>query len=421
MRNPENLFELSPDFCLFNKVCVIEQNENFICFGIVDEKNEGLVDKIKRAVKLFFNDEKLECIFKAIDEKELQTRVARFYGQNIENEANGFEEKNTDEETNVCIMLLDSLIEEAVKRNVTDIHIEENKVRFRENGFLLDACALSPGKSKILIRRVKVLSKINVMESRCAQDGQFVWSSGERKVFIRVSCLPVLSSGEENDSENIVLRLLDPFRIPLRLPCLGFNEKQCSIIERISALKSGLVLICGPTGSGKSTTAASILKYIEETNHNKKIITVEDPPEYIMKGINQILIGETTNLDFETALRYIFRHDPDVIYIGEIRDKSSALTAVQASLTGHLVFATLHTDGFYESLLRMQDLGIEKEKIIHITKGIIVQQLEYKKIHKKLFPFLKAKVLECNGNFERKIFEETNYLNIKKIMEALAV
>ena len=207
------------------------------------------------------------------------------------------------------------------------------------------------------IQRIKFLAGMNVLEKRRSQDGHFVYGETE-PVFVRVSTAGVVGSKNIESEESIVIRLLDTKRLPLSMEKLGFNKSQLVKIKELSSNPNGLIIICGPTGAGKSTTAASLLLELEEIrNSSVKIISLEDPPEYIIPGVTQIQIDEKSGNSFSDALMHIFRQDPDVLMIGEIRDENSAAVAVRAALTGHLVIATLHTSTAAGVILRLENLG----------------------------------------------------------------
>lgn len=398
-------FELSVPYCLHNKVCVLENSEKKVRFGLVDEKNQKLKNQLENSVRRFYQiDEKNIfdfCRFEKIGEDELKKYVSFSYGGSEKNEIAETSEnsgkiekfksgnfcvktKNDFSVENAAALLLDSLIEQACSFGATDIHIEENLVRFRVNGFLEKICALSFEKGRELVRRVKVLSKLDLMETRRAQDGQFV-HKGSCQVFVRVSCVPAVSrfawqnsKTDEENSENLVLRLLDVGKRPLELEKLGFSESQCAVLRRLVNHNDGLILICGATGSGKSTTAASLLLEIEKIwQGRKKIVSIEDPPEYVLENVTQIKVDENFGMSFSDSLRFVFRQDPDVIFIGEIRDEISAKTAVQASITGHLVFATVHAGGIEECVLRIKELGAEISLLKATVRGIVFQRLDF--------------------------------------------
>ncbi|MBQ0051611.1 MAG: Flp pilus assembly complex ATPase component TadA [Treponema sp.] len=384
------MFELSVSFSLFNKVCVLECCEALVVFGMVDPEDEVVKERLKKAVRAWYgqkNDgenvpsgDEL-CLFEKVSEEELKKYISFKYGEESGEGEEFSRTRNGGSEEKAAVLLLNSLLTHACKSGATDIHIEEKLVRFRINGVLQKVCELSSEKSGELARRIKLLSKLDVMESRKGQDGQFVFE-GETIVYVRVSCVPVVSgtvarSGETLESESIVLRLLDVNRVPLSLEKLGFSEEQCRELRKISRMKNGLVLLCGATGSGKSTTAASILsEIVSEEDLKRKIITIEDPPEYVLDGVTQIKVHREVGLGFSEALRLVFRQDPDVIFVGEIRDAESAETVVQAAGTGHLVFATVHASGIREAVFRLKNLGANLEEFSGVLRAIVYQELD---------------------------------------------
>ncbi|MBB5225628.1 hypothetical protein DYE50_07025 [Treponema ruminis] len=365
-------FDLSVNFSLHNGAVVLESEENLVKIGLTDISNMELRKKLVKSVESFFASQgkkpesEIFCDFIPIDEGQLKHEISLRYGESER-------ENERLNEASEATMLLDTLLDEACKKGATDIHIEEKCVRFRIAGKLEDITELSAEKSRELVRRIKVLSNLNVLESRRAQDGQFVFS-GQNQVFVRVSCLPSFSEG--GAAESVVLRLLNVTRIPLSLEELGFSVDQCGQLEKVLQKEQGLILISGATGSGKSTTAASLLTRLEKIyGRRKKIITIEDPPEYLLDGVTQIHVDEETGMSFSDALRFIFRQDPDVIFVGEIRDSLTAKTVLQASLTGHLVFATVHTGGIRETSIRMRELGVDFSEFSTVLLAVIFQKL----------------------------------------------
>ncbi|MBQ4379325.1 MAG: Flp pilus assembly complex ATPase component TadA [Treponema sp.] len=377
-------FDLSVSFSHFNGAVVLESKEKYVKIGLTKIHNEDLKQKLRKSVQSYFGmrgqitGEEV-CEFIPIDDERLKSEISLRYG-----ESSRENERQNDESE--AAMLLDTLLKKAGKSGATDIHIEENRVRFRISGRLEEVSELSLEKSRELVRRIKILSGLNVLESRKGQDGQFVFS-GDEQIFVRVSCIPSVSafSGNEGGSESVVLRLLNVSRVPLSLSELGFEENQIEILKEAVKSAHGLILICGATGSGKSTTAASLLCLVNEMyGGRKKIITIEDPPEYVLDGCTQIKVDEEKGMSFTDSLRFIFRQDPDVIFIGEIRDSLTARTVLQASLTGHLVVATVHTSGINETQIRMKELGVNFAEFSSVLRVIVFQKLvcaDDKKLH----------------------------------------
>ena len=248
--------------------------------------------------------------------------------------------------------------------------MEGSRVRFRVGGKLKEFIVLTPETAEALALRIKNLAHLNTLERRRAQDGQFSFETYDRIVSLRVSSMPSI------EGESLVLRILDPSRVLLIPEKLGFTTHQLEMIYRLLSFPAGLILVCGPTGSGKSTTQASLLSWLNtECGGAKKIITIEDAVEYVLAGVTQIQVKADIEFDFEEVLRRVFRQDPDVIMFGEIRDRLTASVASSAALTGHLVLATLHTASSDEALLRLEDLGVDKTLLRSILRGVISQKL----------------------------------------------
>ncbi|WP_432288778.1 GspE/PulE family protein (plasmid) [Aminobacter sp. BA135] len=262
-------------------------------------------------------------------------------------------------------------ITRAVDEGATDIHIEpledQIRIRFRHDGMLTTVNTASLAMLAGISTRVKILSRLNIAERRLPQDGRMRIAVRGRDVDLRVSIVPSVHG------ETMVLRILDRASVELRLGKLGYDDDAQRNIARMAQSANGIVLVTGPTGSGKTTTLYSILSEI--TKPDVKVFTVEDPVEYRLNGITQLQINPAIDLDFATALRSVLRQDPDTILIGEIRDRETAQIAIQAALTGHLVFSTLHTNSAAGALTRLRDMGIEGYLLGSTIKGVIAQRL----------------------------------------------
>jgi len=269
------------------------------------------------------------------------------------------------------IRLLNSIIFQAVKERASDIHIEpferELEVRFRIDGLLYKM--LSPPKvvQEALVSRVKIMAGLNIAEKRLPQDGRLRVIVAGRDVDIRVSILPTFFG------ERVVLRLLDKQRGVISLADIGFSPADVQTMERLLTRTSGIILVTGPTGSGKTTTLYAALTRINTPEKN--IITIEDPIEYQLKGIGQIHVNPKIDLTFANGLRSILRQDPDIIMVGEIRDAETAEIAMQASLTGHLVLSTLHTNDAATAVTRLIDMGIEPFMVASTLSAVLAQRL----------------------------------------------
>lgn len=384
-------FKLTPAYCLYNGAAVLEQDGAYIKFLVENKKDVLLCGRLSRAFENYVvnvrhmngcpeNFQRLIRIeFENGSRAQLKKCVLRLYkAGELEEEKAGVSEmgqKERKERESAAVLLLDSILNEARLNKATDIHIEDSCVKLRINGRLEKMMELQSEKTQELVQRIKLLAGMNVIEKRRCQDGSFVYGS-KNPVFLRVSTMAAIGKNL-SDQESLVMRLLDASRIPLILGQLGFNENQLDAIagkQGIIFHNRGLILICGPTGSGKSTTAASMLVELwKGSNGSLKIMSLEDPPEYIIPGVTQICVDERNS--FSDALNHIFRQDPDVIMIGEIRDEESAAAAFRASLTGHLVFATLHCGSAGEALLRLENLGVKRELLSQVLRGVICQEL----------------------------------------------
>ena len=271
------------------------------------------------------------------------------------------------------IKLVNEIILEAINERASDIHIEPYEralsIRYRIDGVLQEA-AVPPQINQFkaaIISRVKILSNMNIAERRLPQDGRIKFTVGNRQVDVRVSVIPMIFG------EGVVMRLLDKATVLYSLPELGLDEKTFDQFQTLIAKPHGILLVTGPTGSGKTTTLYAALNAIVGTE--KKVITTEDPVEYNLDGVNQIPVDHKVGMSFAMGLRAILRHDPDVVMIGEIRDLETARAAIQASLTGHLVLSTLHTNDAASAATRLIDMGIEPFLVSSTLSGVMAQRL----------------------------------------------
>ncbi|MGH9339131.1 MAG: GspE/PulE family protein [Acidobacteriota bacterium] len=269
------------------------------------------------------------------------------------------------------VMLINSLIQEALSREVTDIHFEPEedriRVRYRIDGILYNRGKLDRNMMSALVTRLKVMSELNITESRTPQSGRAEFLVGKEEVDIRVSTFPTIFG------ENVVLRLLNKDRLVRGLENLGYDEKSLEIFTQAIALPNGIILVTGPTGSGKTTTLYSALMHM--SGSDKKIITLEDPVEYELPTIRQSQINPKAGLTFASGLRAILRQDPDIILIGEMRDQETIDTAIRSALTGHLVLSTLHTNDATGAITRLQDMEVEPYLISSSVILVIAQRL----------------------------------------------
>lgn len=309
--------------------------------------------------------------------------IERYYGQSKAREAAedygrvyGFKEKNIeqveeDENAAPVIKFFNTIIENAILNGTSDIHIEpyemEMRVRYRIDGVLREMMRTNIGMLDPVVSRIKIMANLNIAEKRVPQDGRISYRSKEKNIDLRISTVPTMWG------EKIVMRLLDKSNFTLNLETLGLDNEDMNKINRIISKPYGIILVCGPTGSGKTTTLYSVLNVLNE--ESKNIITIEDPVEYNFKGISQMQVNNKIGFDFANGLRSILRQDPDIIMVGEIRDRETAEISVRSALTGHLVLSTIHTNNAVGTITRMQDMGVESFLISSTVTGIIAQRL----------------------------------------------
>jgi len=347
-----------------------------------------------------------------ISDEEFNERLEE-YISNINNSLEGENEVNESFLEDILvgsdtpvIQMLNSLFLKAVRSNASDIHFEPFSdrvvVRFRLDGVLHEISTIPLNAYSQVVSRIKIISKLNVAEKRLPQDGRIKIKIGEKKLDMRVSTLPTVFG------ERVVIRLLDRSDQLLTLEELGFESDDLRKYERIIRKPHGLVLVTGPTGSGKSTTLyASLLKL---KTPRKNIITIEDPVEYQIDGISQIQVNPKIDLTFANGLRSILRQDPDIVMVGEIRDIETAEIAVHASMTGHLVLSTLHTNDAPSAVARLVDMGVEPFLVASSLEGVVAQRLVRKicEVCKTEYEPKEEEIQEINRNIGKE-------LNIEKL------
>ena len=314
--------------------------------------------------------------------------------------------KEFDFEKMPIVEIVNEIIMDSVKKNVSDIHFDptkENiKIRIRIDGILSDY-SIIPGKYKRnMISRIKMIAGMNIMETRLPQDGAIKSRIGKKMLDLRVSSLPT------NCGEKVVIRILDYSKSLQGLDTLGFSEDSLKKIEKMVEVPNGIILVTGATGSGKSTTVYSILQKMNTPDVN--IITVEDPVEMDIVGINQVQAQSEIGLTFANVLRSILRQDPDIIMIGEIRDDETARIAVRASITGHLVLSTIHTNNSLNTIERLTDMSVERYLLGAALTGIISQKLA-RRLCKH------CRTSRAATDYEQKVFKEALNIDVKEIYE----
>ena len=292
------------------------------------------------------------------------------------------------------VKMIEYMFKNSIEMRASDIHIEpyekEVRIRYRIDGELSTVNLIGIESLPPLVARIKILAGLNIAEKRIPQDGRIITKVDEKEVDLRVSILPVVYG------EKVVIRILDKNNYKVHKEHLGLSTENINKLNRIISNPHGIVLVTGPTGSGKSTTLYSILDDINSENIN--IVTVEDPVEYTLEGINQVNVNNKSGMTFASGLRSILRQDPDVIMIGEIRDDETAEIAVKAAITGHLVLSTLHTNDAPTTITRLIDMGIENYLVATSVVGVIAQRLV-----RKICPYCKTSYVA--SDYEKRILD----------------
>ncbi|CCY44826.1 type II secretion system protein E [Clostridium sp. CAG:1193] len=316
--------------------------------------------------------------------------------------------KTFDYEKLPIVEVVNEILYDASKRGASDIHFDpeedEMKVRIRIDGLLSDYTTIPNTLKKNLITRIKIMSGMNITEVRLPQDGAIKTTIKEENLDLRVSSLPT------NEGEKIVIRILDYSMSLKGIEYLGFSERNFKKISKLINIPSGIILVTGATGSGKSTTVYSILQKLNRTETN--LITVEDPIEMNIKGINQVQVNSEIGLTFANVLRSVLRQDPDIVMIGEIRDNETAKIAVRASITGHLVLSTIHTNNSLNTIERLLDMEVERYLLASALEGIISQKLARKLCDK-------CKKKRPTNSYEKEIFRKVFGMEINEIYSAV--
>lgn len=364
------------------KFVPIGMDDNVIKVVMSDPLDEYVIDALQ-----IFSDRELEISLSG--EKDIMEAIEQYFGSNVQmtNIMEGMREEETESDEielhedvhhlrdmaleAPIVKLVNMLITRAVEGRTSDIHIEpfehNLKVRYRIDGALTEVESLPRRIQPAVISRIKIMSRMNIAERRLPQDGRIKLRVSGRDIDLRVSTIPTIYG------ESIVMRILDRGAAMVVLDELGFPEDTVKKYEKLIKIPYGMLLVTGPTGSGKTTTLYASLNRINSTD--KKIITVEDPIEYQIDGINQIPIKPQIGLTFANGLRHIVRQDPDVIMVGEIRDVETAEIAIHSALTGHLVFSTLHTNDAPGAVTRLLDMGIEAFLVSSSLIGVLAQRL----------------------------------------------
>ena len=370
---------LSPKYLRQYVVCPIAVEGGLLTVATADPLNPMIVDDLRQSTGL---DVRIvvspgEGILEAIDRTYdgAATPLQRIV-EGLEEERGPEGEEDVNHLRDMAfeapvIRLVNLLVESAIAAEASDIHIEPFedtlRVRYRIDGILFDQESPPRRLRDAVTSRIKLMAEMNIAERRLPQDGRIRVSLHGRRVDIRVSTIPTVHG------ESIVMRLLDRASVFLPLEKLGFGSDTLKHFEALIQRPHGILLVTGPTGSGKTTTLYAALEKINSPD--RKILTIEDPVEYQLKGVNQIPVKPKIGLSFATGLRHIVRQDPDVILVGEIRDLETVDIAIQAALTGHMVFSTLHTNDAPGAIPRLQDMGAEPYLIASVLEGVLAQRL----------------------------------------------
>jgi len=374
------------------RVIPVYLHENNLTVAIADPSDLATIDSLTH---LLHKDITLQVA----SEPDIEAALGKYYGGRGDNVVDHMIQEITKGEVEIAvpqgdigtggdgltvdgdaplIRLVNQIIIDAFKMRASDIHLEplakRFRLRYRIDGMMHEVKSPPKRLQPSIIARLKIQSNMSIAEHRIPQDGRIQTNVGGKTIDLRVSCLPT------NHGESIVMRILDKEGLRLGLAELGFLSDDQQTFERLIGLPDGILLVTGPTGSGKTTTLYSCLHFINRPD--RKIITVEDPVEYILAGINQVQVNETVGLTFGGALRSILRQAPNVIMIGEIRDLETASIAINASLTGHLVFSTLHTNDAPGAVTRLIDIGVKPFLVASSTRALMAQRL-VRKICKK--------------------------------------
>lgn len=376
--NPEVATLIPENIVRRYELIAIDKRDNLLIVAMVDPLNIFAIDDVKFHVKMEVQPviSTREKLLRAIDRfysSQITKKVLEEFQESYSNiDTSEIKESELIEVTSAPIVkLLNSIIEQAVRERASDIHIEpyaeDIRVRFRIDGDLKEVMALSKATHSAIITRIKIMGKMNIAEKRLPQDGRVESKVAGRDIDMRISTLPTVYG------EKTVIRLLDRSNFMLKKESLGFTERDLNRLNKIISQPYGMLLVTGPTGSGKTTTLYSLLQELNRIEKN--IITIEDPVEYKLKGINQVQVNTKAGLTFALGLRSILRQDPDIIMVGEIRDSETAEIAVRAAITGHLVLSTLHTNDSPSTVARLIDMGIEPYLVSSAIIGVISQRL----------------------------------------------
>jgi general secretion pathway protein E/type IV pilus assembly protein PilB len=365
-------------------VVPVSKHDGTVTVAISDPSDLDTLDSLKHLLNL-------DVVPQVASPDDIEEALGRYYGGARENSVDKMIQDITEGEIQIStlaevsakddgsvvdadapiIKLVNTIIVDAFKARASDIHLEplakKFRLRYRIDGVLHEMKGPPKRLQASMISRLKIMSNMSIAERRIPQDGRIQTPVGGKTIDLRVSCIPT------NHGESIVMRILDKEGLKLGLAELGFFTDDQQTFEKLIGLPDGILLVTGPTGSGKTTTLYAVLNYINRPD--RKIITVEDPVEYQLSGINQVQVSEAVGLTFASALRSMLRQSPNVIMLGEIRDLETASIAINASLTGHLVFSTLHTNDAPSAVTRLIDIGVKPFLVASSARALLAQRL----------------------------------------------
>ena len=374
--NPQAIQKIPQNICKRYKVFPYNIEKNKLYLAMEDPQDREAIQDVRRiaGMDIVSNIASISEINQAIEQWYSQTDIDKVISEYAKNEIkNDLEEIGEDDDVNSApiVRLVHNILESAVRRKASDIHIEYDgdymRVRFRIDGILVEHMRTSAKAYKAIISRIKIMANLNISEKRLPQDGRIYLVVDNKPVDFRVSTMPT------SKDEKVVMRVLDKSSFMVSKEKLGFSEESIEIYDNLLSKPYGLILVVGPTGSGKTTTLYSMLNQLNDVEKN--ILTIEDPVEYELEGINQSQINYKAGLDFASALRAFLRQDPDIIMVGEIRDHDTAEIAIRASLTGHLVLSTLHANTAVGAISRLSDMGMDSFLITSSLVGVVAQRL----------------------------------------------
>ena len=389
----EAILKIPQNICKRYKVFPYKIESRKLFLAMEDPQDREAIQDVKRisGMDIEVRISTISEINQAIDKYYLGNDIHESINEYAKNENIIKEEEITEEEdlnSAPIVRLVHSILESAVRKNASDIHIEYDgdfmRVRFRIDGILLEQMKTSSKAYKAIISRIKIMANLNIAEKRLPQDGRIFLVIDNKSVDFRVSTMPM------KKNEKVVMRVLDKSNFMISKEKLGFNNQNGVLYDNLLSAPYGLILVVGPTGSGKTTTLYSMLNQLNSIEKN--ILTIEDPIEYELQGINQAQINYKAGLNFASALRAFLRQDPDIIMVGEIRDYDTAEMAIRASLTGHLVLSTLHANTAIGAITRLINMNIYNFLISSSLVGVVAQRLV-----RRICPFCKVSYKASSG------------------------